>query len=77
MFQDPDTDQWIQIASDAGGVRGCGDEDFPSYFVRLNDPSVFNFITHTIRYSTDSLNTSELMGNSDNETTTEFFDEEY
>ena len=45
-------DQWYlllfitgtQIATVQGGVDECGSIDFPSLFVRLDDPEIFSFI---------------------------------
>ena len=36
--------QGVQIAIVQGGVRDCGDVEYPGIFVRLDDPSVWNFI---------------------------------
>ena len=33
-----------QIATVQGGVDECGSIDFPSLFVRLDDPEIFSFI---------------------------------
>jgi hypothetical protein len=34
----------IQIATVEGGIRECGDFDYPGIFVRLDDPTVFAFV---------------------------------
>ena len=34
----------IQIATVHGAVRECGDVDFPGIFIRLDDPSILEFI---------------------------------
>ena len=45
MYQDVEQDQrWIQIGIVQGAFRDCGDVDFPGIYVRLDDPSIFNFI---------------------------------
>ncbi len=48
MYQNSETDSWIQIATVHGAVRDCGDSDFPGIYIRLDDPTVFNFIFPTI-----------------------------
>ena len=52
MFKDDDG-KFIQIATVEGGVGECGDKDYPGIFVRLDHPSVWNFIAATI---SDELN---------------------
>ena len=47
MYEDAYTDQWFQIGTVQGGVKDCGDKDFPGLFIRLDDPDVHNFI-HTV-----------------------------
>jgi len=46
MYQDLERKafKWIQIATVQGSVRDCGDVDFPGIYVRLDEPSVYNFI---------------------------------
>ncbi len=44
IYQDSLTDQWIQIATVQGGIRDCGDADYPGLYIRLDDPTVFSFI---------------------------------
>ena len=34
----------LQIAVVQGGIRNCGDKDYPGIFVRLDDPAILNFI---------------------------------
>ncbi len=34
----------FQIATVQGGIRNCGDVDYPGIFVRLDEPEVFKFI---------------------------------
>ena len=48
MYLDSDFDRWIQIATVHGGIRDCGDVDFPGLYIRLDDPNVFNFINSVI-----------------------------
>jgi len=48
MYLDSDIDRWIQIATVHGGIRDCGDVDFPGLYIRLDDPNVFNFINSVI-----------------------------
>ncbi len=52
MYQDLERDgRWIQIAIVQGTIRDCGDPDYPGLFIRLDDPSIFNFIRSTINNS--------------------------
>jgi len=48
MYRDSDKDHWIQIATVQGGIRDCGDVDFPGLYIRLDDPGVFKFIKSVI-----------------------------
>jgi secreted trypsin-like serine protease len=48
MYKDYDSRKYIQIAIVEGGVGECGDKDFPGIFVRLDNPSIWNFIAATI-----------------------------
>ncbi len=48
MYKDSESDRWIQIATVHGAVGDCGDADFPGIYIRLDDPSVYNFIFLTI-----------------------------
>ncbi len=60
MYQDlEDRRQWIQIATVQGAIRGCGDLDYPGIFIRLQDPSIFNFIRSTIYRSNQRTTTIE------------------
>ena len=38
----------IQIAIVEGGIRHCGDVDYPGLYIRLADPSIWNFVTSTL-----------------------------
>lgn len=52
MYQDLEQNgQWIQIATVAGAIRDCGDQDYPGLYIRLDDPSIFNFIRSAINNS--------------------------
>ena len=48
MYQDSLTDQWIQIATVQGGIRDCGDSDYPGLYIRLDDPDVLRFIRNVL-----------------------------
>ena len=48
MIQDLETKRWIQIGTVQGAVGSCGDIEFPGIYVRLNHPSVSNFIDSVI-----------------------------
>ncbi len=54
MYQDLERDQrWIQIATVQGGIRDCGDPDYPGLYIRLDDPSVLEFINESIQNDYD------------------------
>ena len=38
----------IQIAIVEGGIRHCGDVDYPGLYIRLADPSIWGFVTSTL-----------------------------
>ena len=38
----------IQIATVHGGVRDCGDVEYPGIFIRLDDPSIWHFINDSM-----------------------------
>jgi secreted trypsin-like serine protease len=44
MYQDDINEKWIQIATVQGGIRNCGDLEYPGLYIRLDDPNVFSFI---------------------------------
>lgn len=45
MHEDLERDNlWVQIATVQGGIRDCGDSEYPGLYIRLDDPSVFRFI---------------------------------
>ena len=45
---DEEISSWVIIATVQGGIRDCGDTDFPGLYVLLDDASVLNFIFSTI-----------------------------
>ena len=47
-YFDTELSSWVIIATVQGGIRDCGDTDFPGLYVLLDDPSVLNFIFATI-----------------------------
>jgi secreted trypsin-like serine protease len=49
MYKDVLARKYIQIATVEGGVKDCGDESYPGIFVRLNHPSIWKFISLTIK----------------------------
>ena len=48
MIQDLESKRWIQIGTVAGSTGDCGDINLPGIYVRLNHPSVSNFIDSVI-----------------------------
>ena len=48
MIQDLESKRWVQIGTVAGSVGDCGDINLPGIYVRLNHPSVSNFIDSVI-----------------------------
>jgi secreted trypsin-like serine protease len=71
MYRDYDSGKVIQIAIVEGGVIQCGDTDFPGIFVRLDHPSIWNFIASTINTLTEeqtqiSLTVEEEHNNKEN-----------
>ena len=53
MYKDDDSGKYIQIATVEGAVGQCGDIDYPGIFVRLDHPSIWNFIVSTIKLLSD------------------------
>ena len=45
----------IQIAIVEGGIRHCGDVDYPGLYIRLADPSIWGFVNATL----SKINTEE------------------
>ena len=64
MYQDVEQDlRWSQIAIVQGAVRDCGDLDFPGIYIRVDDPSILNFIKsgiNTLRTSSDTEATGSI-----------------
>ena len=48
MYRDEEG-KFIQIATVEGGVGECGDKDYPGIFVRLDHPSIWEFISSTMK----------------------------
>ncbi len=46
-----DRDRWIQIAIVQGGIRDCGDSEYPGLYIRLDDPDIFSFINSTLSFN--------------------------
>ena len=44
-----------QVATVQGGVDNCGSIDFPSLYIRLDDPDIFNFIMAILLKTLDLL----------------------
>ncbi len=44
----PSSARYVQQGIVQGGVGNCGSKDFPSIYVRIKDPEVFNFIQNAI-----------------------------
>jgi secreted trypsin-like serine protease len=49
MYKDDDIGKFIQIATVRGGVGECGDDAYPGIFVRVDHPSIWKFISSTIK----------------------------
>jgi secreted trypsin-like serine protease len=49
MYKDDDSRKYIQIATVRGGVGDCGDDEYPGIFVRVDHPSIWKFISSTIK----------------------------
>jgi hypothetical protein len=48
LYHDRRMEHFVQIAVVEGGVRDCGDDEYPGIYVRLDHPSVLDFITAEI-----------------------------
>jgi secreted trypsin-like serine protease len=48
MNKDLHSRKFIQIATVSGGVGNCGDDEYPGIYVRLDHPSIFNFISSVV-----------------------------
>jgi secreted trypsin-like serine protease len=53
LYKDVIAKKYIQIAIVEGAVGECGDLAYPGIFVRLNHPSIWNFIVSTIKPLSD------------------------
>ena len=49
MYKDDDSGKFIQIATVRGGVGECGDDEYPGIFVRVDHPSIWKFISSTVK----------------------------
>jgi secreted trypsin-like serine protease len=49
LYKDVIARKYIQIATVEGGVGDCGDRAYPGIFVRLNHPSIWEFISSTMK----------------------------
>jgi secreted trypsin-like serine protease len=49
MYKDDDIGKFIQIATVRGGVGECDDDAYPGIFVRVDHPSIWKFISSTIK----------------------------
>jgi hypothetical protein len=48
MYFDYKIKGYTQIATVEGAIRDCGDIDFPGIYVRLDHPSIFQFIEQNL-----------------------------
>jgi hypothetical protein len=48
MYYDFTRKGYVQIATVHGAVRECGDEEYPGIYVRLDHPSILNFMSSVI-----------------------------
>ena len=44
--EDDEERKFIQIATVRGAVGECGDMNYPGIYIRLDHPSIWNFITN-------------------------------
>ena len=51
LYKDVIARKYIQIATVEGGVGDCGDRAYPGIFVRLNHPSILEFVSSTMKGS--------------------------
>jgi hypothetical protein len=49
MFLDRKIGRYILIAIVEGAIRDCGDVDFPGIYVRMDHPSILDFIESNIK----------------------------
>jgi hypothetical protein len=69
MYYSLENKRYLQIATVHGGVGECGDPDYPAIFIRLDHPSIINFIASIVL---PSLTTNKIAERKTtrNETTT-------
>ena len=48
MYYDFTRKGYVQIATVHGAVRDCGDEEYPGIYVRLDYPTIYNFISSVV-----------------------------
>ena len=49
MYKDVLARKYIQIATVEGGVKDCGDDEYPGIFVRVDHLSIWTFISSTMK----------------------------
>jgi secreted trypsin-like serine protease len=49
LYKDVIARKYIQVATVEGGVGDCGDRAYPGIFVRLSHPSIWKFISSTMK----------------------------
>jgi hypothetical protein len=66
MYYSLENKRHLQIATVQGAVGECGDPDYPSIFIRLDHPSIINFIASIVippLTTTETLNTTATTTN--------------
>jgi secreted trypsin-like serine protease len=53
MYKDEDLEKYIQIGTVRGAVGSCGNKDYPGIFVRVDHPSIWQFISSIIQTEKD------------------------
>jgi secreted trypsin-like serine protease len=53
MFKDDESGKFFQIATVRGAVGQCGERDYPGIFVRVDNPSIWKFISSIIQPNKD------------------------
>ena len=59
QFYNPFEHSYYQVAIVHGSAGGCGNKEWPTVFVKLDDPVIWNFVTSTISGNTDNQETQE------------------
>ena len=49
LYKDDDSGKYIQIGTVRGAFGQCGDRDYPGIFVRVDHPSIWQFISSIIQ----------------------------